>query len=246
MITTKELNIMTIINKLKTSISYVAYAQAKNAQWDAEVKYDGSLEKSKQTSRLLADQLVAAGAEQIDLIKETEKDKPFRVEIVNALTSAMAAKKRDLYNLKDKEELNKPATKEMIGWCSPSHIKKQLAEIDKSEKRTFIRKTDVRHFLTSRVNTAIDDLKAMVAYRLDEEKLSGKDGKAGIAPTKRAKKIAIVKKDRVDTAPKSDIEKIHALLNQIIAIWQNSTCPILKKLNVMGLSLVQKIVNLLK
>ena len=186
MITTKELNIMTIINKLKTSISYVAYAQAKNAQWDAEVKYDGSLEKSKQTSRLLADQLVAAGAEQIDLIKETEKDKPFRVEIVNALTSAMAAKKRDLYNLKDKEELNKRATKEMIGWCSPSYIKKEYAKIDKSDKRTFIRKTDVRHFLTGRVNTAIDDLKAMVAYRLGEEKLSGKDGKAGIEPTTRS------------------------------------------------------------
>ena len=207
--------------KTKNTISYVTYGKAKNAQWDAETKLEVLLERVKQASRLLADQLVAAGAEQIDLINEPKKEKPFRVDLIGALTNAMSDKKKALYNLKSKEELDKPATKEMIAWCSPSHIKKQLAQIDVHKTRTFIRKADVKGFLTKNVGTAVDDMKAMIAYRLGEEKLSAADAKAGIAPTKRTDKKA-VKKERVDTTPKSDKEKIHAKLNDVRVIAQNS------------------------
>ena len=208
--------------KTKTTISYVTYSEAKNAQWDAEIKFEVLLERVKQASRLLADQLVANDVQQIDLIVEPKKDKPYRNELVNALIGSMSDKKKDLFNLKGKKELHKPATKEMIGWCLPSYIALQNKQIDKSDQRTFIRKTDVRNFLTSRINTAVDDLKAMVAYRLGEEKLSSKDGKAGIAPTKRTDKKVSVKKERVDTAPKSDKETIHAKLNDVKATAQNS------------------------
>ncbi len=234
---------MTIKNKLKTSISYVAYGKAKNAQWEAETKYDGSLEKSKQTSRLLVDELIANDVEQIDLIAEPKKEKPVRIEIVNALTSPMADKKKALLELKSKKELHKRASKEMVGWCTSSYIALQNKQIDNSDQRTFIRKADVKNFLTSRINTAVDDLKAMLAYRLGEEKLSAKDGKAGIAPTKRADKKA-VKKDRVDTAPKSDKEKIHAQINNAIVILQNSKDQSFNKVEI--LVQLQKVVKLLK
>jgi hypothetical protein len=55
-----------------------------------------------------------------------------------------------------------------------------------------------------------------VSYRLEEGKLSAKDAKEGIDPTKRADKVA--KKDRVDTTPKTDKEKIHCQINNAITI----------------------------
>lgn len=235
---------MGIKNKLKTSISYVAYGKAKNAQWNAEDKHDDALARSKQETRLLADNMVASGVQQIDLIAETKKEKPFRMATVSSLIDAMSVSKKALLALKGKE-LKKPATKEQLALCPKTWVASQQALVETSDRREFISKSDVKNKLTGRINTAIDDLKAMVAYRLGEEKLSGKDGKAGIAPTKRADKKA-VKKERVSSVPLTDIQKIHALLNEIIAIWQNTTCPILKKVNVLGLSLVQKIVNLLK
>ena len=244
---------MTIKNKIKASnsiseTSYLEYGQSINNKWEAEVKLEGILEKAKQASSILADELVADGVKQIDLIAEPKKEKPIRNAVISALIEPMPVKKKALFALRDKKELNKRASMEMVNWCSPSYIALQYDQIEKSEQRTFIRKSDVRNFLTSRINTAVDDLKAMVAYRLGEQKLSAKDAKEGFAPTKRADKkaIKVVKKERVDTAPKSDIERIHALLNEIIAIWQNSSCPILKKLMVVGLGSVQKIVNLIK
>lgn len=234
---------MTLKTKLKTSISYVAYGKAKNAQWEAEHKLDGSLEKSRQTSRLLVDELIANDVEQIDLIAEPKKEKPIRDAVVFNLVDPMPAKKKALLNLKDKKELHKRASKEMVGWCTSSYIALQNKQIDNSNQRTFIRKADVKNFLTSRINTAVDDLKAMVAYRLGEEKLSSKDGKAGIAPTKRADKKA-VKKERVDTAPKSDKEKIHAQINNAITITQNSKAQDFNKVEI--LVQLQKIVKLLK
>lgn len=242
MITTKDY-IMNIKTTKKTSISYATYGKAKNTQWDAENKLDGLLEKVKQASRLLADQLVADDVKQIDLIAEPKKEKPYRVSLVNALIDPMIEKKKALLELKNKKELHKQATKEMVSWCSPSYIALQYKQVDKSDQRTFIRKADIKNFLTSRINTAVDDLKAMVAYRLGEEKLSGKDGKAGITPTKRADKKA-VKKDRVDTTPKSDIEKIHAQINNAIVITQNSKDQSFNKVEI--LVQLQKIVKLLK
>ena len=230
--------------KTKNTISYATYGKAKNTQWDAEVKYEGLLEKVKQASRVLADQLVADDVKQIDLIAEPKKEKPVRIELVNALTSPMADKKKALLELKSKKELHTRANKEMIAWCSSSYIALQNKQIDKSDQRTFIRKADVKNFLTSRINTAVDDLKAMLAYRLGEEKLSAKDAKDGHEPTKRADKIAIVKKDRVDTAPKSDKEKIHAQINNAITITQNSKDQGFNRVEI--LVQLQKIVNLLK
>jgi hypothetical protein len=232
-------------NKLNTETSYIAYGIAINKKWDAENKLDGASERAKQASRVIADDLVARDAQQIDLIAEPRKDKPHRDRVINALTDAMAEKKRALYKVKSKKELHKRATKSEIAWCAPSYIARQYAEIEKSEQRTFIRKSDVKNFLTKNIGTAIDDLKAMLAYRLGEEKLSGKDGKAGIAPTKRADKKPTVKKDRVDTAPKSDIERAHALVNELVVLCQNTKCPILKKISVAICALAHKIVKLI-
>jgi hypothetical protein len=251
MINNEDLNIMTIKNKLNNSTSttaYVDYGKIKNAQWDAETKIEGLLERAKQASRVLVDEIIATGGKQIDLIFEKGKEKPFRNKVISALDGSLPLAKFELITCKDKVKLKKPANKTELSWCLPSFLKKQSNQIEKSDQRTFITKADVKNFLTNRRNTAISDLRAMVAYRLEEEVLAPKDAKEGIAPTKRADKkaVKVVKKERVDTAPKSDIQKIHALLNEIIAIWQNTTCPILKKVNVMGLSLVQKIVNLIK
>ena len=247
MITTNDLNIMNTQTKNKlntTATTYVNYGKAKNAQWNAEDKHDVASETARQASRILADEIVAIGGGQIDLIAEPKKEKPIRMAAVSALIDPMTASKKALLALKGKE-LKKPATKEQLALCPKTWVASQQALVETSDRREFISKSDVKNKLTGRINTAIDDLKAMVAYRLGEEKLSGKDGKAGIAPTKRADKKA-VKKERVSSVPLTDIQKIHALLNEIIAIWQNTTCPILKKVNVLGLSLVQKIVNLLK
>ena len=231
-------------NKLNTETSYLAYGVAINKKWDAETKLEGLLESAKQASRIVADDLLARGAKQIDLIAEPKKEKPIRDKVVNALINSMAENKQALLELKSKKELHKRASKEMLNWCSSSYIALQFAQIEKSEQRNFIRKADVKNFLTSRINTAVDDLKAMLAYRLGEEKLSAKDGKAGIEPTKRADKVAIVKKDRVDTTPKSDKEKVHAQINNAIVILQNSKDQSFNKVAV--LVLLQKIVNLLK
>ncbi len=209
-----------IKTKLNNTTSYVAYGKAKIAQWDCENKLEGHREKVKQASRIAADNLVADGADQIDLIFEPKKDKPFRKAIVNAFISSMSVKKQSLFKLNG-EELKKRASKEMISWCSPSYIALQYAQVEKSEKRTFIRKSDVKNFFTKNIGTAIDDLKAMVAYRLGEEKLSAKDARAGIVPTKRADKKP-TKKERVDTAPKSDKEVVKALANELQAKIQNS------------------------
>lgn len=235
----------TKLNNSTSTTAYVDYGKIKNAQWDAETKIEGLLERAKQASRVLVDEIIATGGKQIDLIFEKGKEKPFRNKVISALDGSLPLAKFELINCKDTVKLKKPASKTELSWCLPSFLKRQSNQIEKSDQRTFIAKADVKNFLTNRRNTAISDLRAMVAYRLGEEKLAPKDAKEGIAPTKRADKKA-VKKERVDTTPKSDIQKIHALLNEIIAIWQNTTCPILKKVNVMGLSLVQKIVNLIK
>ena len=246
MINNKGFKIMVtkIKTKLNTETSYIAYGVAINKKWDAENKLEGLLEEAKQASRVIADDLVARNAQQIDLIAEPKKEKPFRDMVINALTDAMAEKKRALLELKSKKELHKRASKAEIAWCSPSYIALQYKQIEKSEQRTFIRKADVKNFLTSRINTAVDDLKAMLAYRLGEEKLSAKDGKAGIAPTKRADKKSN-NKDRVDTAPKSDIERAHALVNELVVLCQNTKCPILKKISVAICALAHKIVKLI-
>jgi len=233
-------------NKLNTETSYITYGNAMNKKWDAEVKIEGLLEMAKQASRVLADEIVATGGNQIDLIFEKGKEKPFRNKLISALDGSLPLAKFELITCKDKDKLKKPASKTELSWCLPSFLKKQYVQIENSDQRTFIAKSDVKNFLTNRRNTAISDLRAMVAYRLEEEILAPKDAKEGIAPTKRADKKSTNKKERVDTAPKSDLEKIRALLNEIIAIWQNSSCPILKKFNVAGLILVQKIVNLIK
>lgn len=244
---------MTIKNKLKTSTKievnktarvFLAYGQSINKKWDAESKLDGVSEKAKQASSILADDIVAGGGKQIDLIAEPKKEKPIRDAVINSLFIPMPLKKKALLELRSKKELHKRASKEMINWCSPSYIALQYAQIEKSEQRTFIRKADVKNFLTSRINTAVDDLKAMVAYRLGEDKLSAKDGKAGIAPTKRADKKSTNNKERVDTAPKSDKEKIHAQINNAIVILQNSKDQSFNKVEI--LVLLQKIVKLLK
>jgi nucleoside 2-deoxyribosyltransferase len=59
----------------------------------------------------------------------------------------MAENKQALI-IKDKKELHKRASKEMLNWCSPSYIALQFAQIEKSEQRNFIRKADVKNFLT--------------------------------------------------------------------------------------------------
>lgn len=230
--------------KLKIKSPYIQYGVALNKKWDAENKYDGALESVRQYSRVIADDLVAIDVTQIDLIAEPKKEKPFRNAIVKSITDPMSDKKKDLLALKSKKELHKRASKEMVGWCTSSYIALQNKQIDNSDQRTFIRKADVKNFLTSRINTAIDDLRAMLAYRLGEEKLSAKDGKAGIAPTKRADKKA-VKKDRVDATPKSDIERAHALVNELVVLCQNTKCPILKKISVAICALAHKIVKLI-
>jgi hypothetical protein len=84
----------------------------------------------------------------------------------------------------------------------------------------------------------------MLAYRLGEGKLSAKDAKEGIEPTKRTDKVSIVKKDRVDTTPKSDKEKIHCQINNAITIAQNTRDDSFSKVEV--LVLLQQIVNLIK
>jgi len=253
MINNEGFNIMNTKTKTKlnTSISttaYLEYGQSINNKWEAETKFESILERAKQASRILADEIVANGGKQIDLIAEVKKEKPFRNKLISALDEALPLAKFELITCKDKQKLKKPASKTELSWCLPSYLQRQYTEIEKSDQRTFITKADVKNFLTNRRNTAISDLRAMVAYRLEEEVLAPKDAKEGIAPTKRADKkaVKVVKKERVDTTPKSDIERIHALLNEIIAIWQNTTCPILKKLMVVGLGSVQKIVNLIK
>ena len=245
----KKDNTMITKNKLKASVSipettFTAYGININKKWDAENKLDGVSEQAKQASSILADDLVAIGAKQIDLIAEPKKEKPIRDKVVNALIDSMAENKQALLELKDKKELHKRASKEMLNWCSPSYIALQFAQIEKSEQRNFIRKADVKNFLTSRINTAVDDLKAMLAYRLGEGKLSAKDAKEGIDPTKRADKVAIVKKDRVDTTPKTDKEKIHCQINNAITIAQNTRDDSFSKVEV--LVLLQQIVNLIK
>ena len=241
---------MTIKNKLTTSVSttaYVAYGQSINNKWNAETKLEGLLEIAKQASAILADEIVATGGKQIDLIFEKGKEKPIRNAVVSALIEPMPKKKSDLIFLRDKKELHKPATKTEIAWCSPSYIALQFAQIEKSEQRTFIRKADVRNFLTSRINTAVDDLRAMVAYRLGEQKLSAKDAKEGIEPKKRSDKKAVkkaVKEEKSDPTPKSDREKIHAQINNAITIAQNTRDDSFNKVEV--LVLLQKLTKLLK
>jgi len=231
-------------NILNTSTSYTNYGVAINRKWDAETKLDAVVETVRQASCILADEIVANDGKQIDLIFERGKEKPIRDAVVNALVTSMPKNKQALMALKDKKELNTRASKEMISWCSPSYIALQFTQIEKSEKRDFIRKSDVRNFLTSRINTAVDDLKAMVAYRLDENKLSAADAKEGITPTKRADKTAGVKKDRVDTTLKSDKEKIHCQINNAITIAQNTKDQSFNKVEV--LVLLQKLTKLLK
>lgn len=245
MINNKGFKIMVtkIKTKLNTETSYIAYGIAINKKWEAENKLEYVNEQAKQASRVIADDLVARDAKQIDLIAEPKKEKPFRDNVIDGLIYSMAEKKKALLELKSKKELHKRASKEMIGWCSSSYIALQYKQIENSDQRTFIRKADVKNFLTSRINTAVDDLKAMLAYRLGEEKLSAKDGKAGIAPTKRADKKSN-NKDRVDAAPKSDKEKIHAQINNAIVILQNSKDQSFNKVEI--LVQLQKVVNLLK
>lgn len=253
MINNEDLKIMNTKTKTKlinstSTTAYVDYGKIKNAQWDAETKVEGLLEKAKQASRVLADEIVATGGNQIDLIFEKGKEKPFRNKVISALDEALSLSKFELITCKDKQKLKKPASKIEMSWCSPSYIALQYAQIEKSEQRTFITKSDVKNFLTNRRNTAISDLRAMVAYRLEEEVLSPKDAKEGIAPTKRSDKKAakVVKKERVDTAPKSDLEEVHELVNKLIVKCQNTNCPILKKVSVLICSLAHKIVGILK
>jgi hypothetical protein len=94
----------------------------------------------------------------------------------------------------------------------------------------------MRTAITRKVSKTMGNVRRSLASRYNEDQVIKTDG------TKAKKSTA--KKERIDTTPKTDKEKVHAQINNAIVILQNSKDQSFNKVAV--LVLLQQIVNLIK